>query len=325
MTSTALLSILFLFSTFVSTWHDQIRETKAQQRQNFLTTLFNKEFENIHDLIKDEEYRAQRAAYRSGNCSEHPMDVFVKQLIKYDISLQQLGSLLFNIQETKCIAPFLDESECTLKNIQQLQNRMHSKILFLKEIAQSETKQIIIDDTAKELITKEIHAHIQDIYSKIYIDGKLVVYVTELDESRAAASNKYGNPTVNQLFLDPNFFDETAEIQHAILLHELAHLFYFHSFSEIVLSNLTGHSCDSIRNSDFGRYQEYVADQLPAFVNLENAKFVKRGRKQMKNDFYYYEELTTHPHNIDRYNAVKTIVQLHKTFARLAFGIPHPR
>lgn len=289
--------------------------------------LLSKDFETVYDFIKDDAYREQREQYRNGLSNEHPMDTFVKKMIQYNIDLKTFMLLVFCFMQAKIDASYQNEFQWSDEYLQKLKQATQKKVLNLRRLAESAPRKITFDTSVENYFSKEFFDTITEIYEILNMCGKLIVYVG-LHPSHRISSNSPEELVTQELFLDPTFFELDSDIQKGILIHELCHIMAYNYLEKYFWDNIDI-SIEQIKSSQSRKLSEilceYIADQGPAMLNLEYAELIKQSLEYIAEESPCKDQFKNKPHYIDRYNAVKTIAQLHKTFERLERGITHPR
>ncbi len=290
--------------------------------------VLSKDFETVYDFIKDDTYRVQREEYRNGQSNEHPMDTLVKKMIRYNIDLKTFMLLVFCFMQAKIDTAYQSEFEWSDEYLQKIKQATQKKVLKIRRVAEAAPRKITFDASVENYFSKEFFDIIKEIYEMLNMCGTLIVYVG-LDPSHRISSNSPEELVTQELFLDPAFFELDSDIQKGILIHELCHIMSYHYFADRISYDVMGVNFEEIQSSTLSiktdHLFEYCADQACAMLNPEYAELLKKSLQYIDEESPCKDQFKNRPSYTDRYNAVKTIAQLHKTFERLERGISHPR
>jgi hypothetical protein len=287
----------------------------------FKKIIQEKQFQTIYDLIKDESYRTQRECYLRGNCAEHPMDEFVNAMRSHAIDIKSLGERTLAEQEKQSYLEFARTNKIDIQQLNQAKERADKRIAQVKKEQQKEERRLLFDTVAQENISEEMLSHLKNLYRLNDLAGNLTFFVEKMQRDAYVAISTEDK----SLHVSLSFFLLRPTIQSGILAHEFTHLRFLDPLFELFLGEELNRSTQEIKHSCVTRFHEYRADQLHAFKDSETALFMKSFLYAHMRQTAFWEKLTTHPHNINRYNALKIIVQLHKTLVRCKKRIPHPR
>ncbi len=287
----------------------------------FKKNVQEKQFSTLYNLIKDKKYRAQKECFLRGNCPEHPMDEFINTMRAHAIDMKTFGEKVLKEQEKKSYCVFAKINNFQQQEIKNAKQKADARVNESKKRSLNLKPTIIVDAAARTYLIDGHLDRIRNLYKKHNLSFSLTVIVSELPY-RAAVSISADR---TMLKLAPSFFQLSTDMQEAILNHEFTHLNFFDPLFVLYFSQETNCSQEKIKNSSINHFFEFRADQLTAFADLYAAESMKKYLILLTQQIPSYKMPTTHPNNIDRYNDLKVIVQLHKTYARSRKKLHHPR
>ncbi|HEX2978025.1 MAG TPA: hypothetical protein VHO47_02815 [Candidatus Babeliales bacterium] len=316
-------------------WPDK----KEAARQEFIKkTVSNKEFNTIYDLVKDKNYREQKACFLRGNCSTHPMDTLAREMEKNSISIKEIvkdihkkqGREAFVQSKQKWLDSTKEEWRPKFEGwIQEFESLVGPRIEMLDEQESLLKRKLIFDDSVKEILHPEIKLYIKQLVDEHKLPGTIFftapVYDCYADPGLAAT---YEHPNVigfKALVVGEMFFNSPLLNQKATIEHEINHLVHRDGVFTDTLSKVTGMRGKEIGRAPISHFKEYRSDQEPAAKNLKTAQIMENDWKFLAEEKPYNTMPSTHPHSLDRYKAVKTIRQLHEAQHRAKDGKSYPR